>query len=348
VCPRQVLTANVIDLCALVAFGTCSTHHVLRSCEIYQQHPGSVSSLPPSPARSPRPVYVASADVRAGRAGRTVVVYGGRSLRAANPLLQDAWALDVKTGRWWPVATGRYRAPGSRMFNADAAGGAVLTDGGGQEWLCIVGGKREPGYRDNETWLLGPLGAACEAASWVWRQVQADGRDQSHARPEARFHHTLTSVDLRQRPHTDPCRGTHLVILGGHDRTISPIASMWILSLGGVVLGSSREEDLVAGAGTPRCNDVAAPACRATAAGALAGVSEPSAAASAMDDEDEDTDEDTGEEDDVDAAPEADMDPAETHIDPARVSWQCAPPQRRTVSNQVPGENDAGAHCRCG
>ena len=192
--------------------------------------------------------------------GRTVVVFGGRSLShpSFGRFLRDAWALDASSGSWYQAAHG-IRGPAARMFNADAAGGAVLKDGGGQEWLCIFGGKCQPGYRDNETWILGPLGPACTASSWVWRHVQADDRIQSHLRPEARFHHTLTRVDLSQRLSTDACRGQHLVVLGGHDRTISAIASMWILSLSNIILGRCRRCDADADGHSGTCPRLTCP-----------------------------------------------------------------------------------------
>jgi len=192
--------------------------------------------------------------------GRTVVVFGGIDSKSAGiygqhyTVHKDTWALDVETGTWWPGPTGAGQdCPEARFFNADAAGGRVMKDGGGQEWLCIVGGKRfvgGGGFRDNETWLLGPLGPACHADRWRWREVQPDGQVQSVSRPKPRFHHTLTSVDLGDRNLSDPCRGSHLIILGGHDHTISAIACMWILSLNHVVLGRTPDADQPLGAVT--------------------------------------------------------------------------------------------------
>ena len=218
---------------------------------------------PPGPSPAAREHFVAASCA----SGQTLVIFGGRSrLRRPSKSFNDAWALDVASGEWHavPDSTSSPR-PAPRFFNAET-GGQVIKDGGQQEWLCVVGGKRMQGYRDNETWLLGPLGRASTAASWVWREVQADGRPQSRVRPKARFHHTLTTVDMSARPPSDPCHGTHLVILGGHDYTISPLASMWILSLNHVVLGRTAHDDQVA-APFPPPN----PASRDPAAGRVGG-----------------------------------------------------------------------------
>ena len=101
----------------------------------------------------------------------------------------------------------------------------------GREWLAVHGGLRPEGFRDNETWLLGPLGAAADAPHWRWYEVQPGGGAQSRARPPPRFHHSFSVM---------PGRGdgsSCMVLLGGHDHTISPILSPWVLDLGELAVG---------------------------------------------------------------------------------------------------------------
>ena len=53
----------------------------------------------------------------------------------------------------------------------------------------LTTGHRPEGYRDNETWLLGPLGDAVSAGQWRWIEVMPDGQQPAVAdhRPSARF-----------------------------------------------------------------------------------------------------------------------------------------------------------------
>ena len=51
----------------------------------------------------------------------------------------------------------------------------------GAEWMVVQGGLREEGFRDNETWVLGPLGAAAGAAAWRWFEVQGGPLTSGHA-----------------------------------------------------------------------------------------------------------------------------------------------------------------------
>ena len=92
----------------------------------------------------------------------------------------------------------------------------------GAEWMVVQGGLREEGFRDNETWVLGPLGAAAGAAAWRWFEVQEGGGAQSPERPSPRFHHTVSGVR----------GGAGLLVVGGHDHRIRPILQPWALSLG--------------------------------------------------------------------------------------------------------------------
>ena len=72
----------------------------------------------------------------------------------------------------------------------------MVPDGAGNEWLCVFGGLRDEGFRDNMTFLLGPLGPAAGAAGWKWTEVlpAPAGHPQAPGRPEPRFHHTVTAV----------------------------------------------------------------------------------------------------------------------------------------------------------
>ena len=152
--------------------------------------------------------------------GATLVVFGGRT---ALGYTSECWALDLETGEWtfavglMPTPSG----PAARVFGAgaDGGGGGVLRSSSGHEWLVLHGGLRAEGFRDNETWVLGPLGAAATADKWRWAELQPDGRPQSEQRPQPRFHHTLSVVR------------NQLVIVGGHDHTLTPILSPYALSV---------------------------------------------------------------------------------------------------------------------
>ena len=91
----------------------------------------------------------------------------------------ECWALDLQTAQWTLAATHSEVNPSPRSFGADGGGGGVLTSGDGKEFMVVHGGKRAEGFRDNETWLLGPLGSAAGAGSWSWAEVQADSDAQS-------------------------------------------------------------------------------------------------------------------------------------------------------------------------
>ncbi|CAE8644582.1 unnamed protein product, partial [Polarella glacialis] len=125
--------------------------------------------------------------------------------------------------------------PSARLFTADGGAGGVLRDAAGDEWLAIFGGLRGEGFRDNETWLLGPLGPAGEAKSWQWKEVQSDPRSaQSRERPAPRFHHTQTVIG-----------GSVLVVLGGHNHLVQPILGVGMLQLESEYpQGIGSEEDL--------------------------------------------------------------------------------------------------------
>jgi hypothetical protein len=181
--------------------------------------------------------------------GKTLVVFGG--LVTAPPRLHagelgftsECWALDLDTAEWTlashtqafsgasnrPVPLPGDR-PAPRSFGADGGGGGILTSSDGHEWMVVHGGLRADGFRDNETWVLGPLGAAAGAGSWRWAEVQADGRPQSPDRPQPRFHHSLTVV------------GNRLVVIGGHDHTIRPILAPYALSLDALSCVSAQPE----------------------------------------------------------------------------------------------------------
>eukprot|EP00435_Cladocopium_sp_Y103_P002549 s2877_g1.t1 len=104
-----------------------------------------------------------------------LIIFGGNDLTRGH-MMSDAWLLDVKTGQWHLAATEGPR-PSPRTFNADGGGGGILRDQKTQrEWMVIYGGLRGEGYRDNETWLLGPLESDC--AIWRWQEIE-EGREVS-------------------------------------------------------------------------------------------------------------------------------------------------------------------------
>lgn len=145
------------------------------------------------------------------------------------------WALDVRTAVWHEAATESAARPGARSFPADIGGcGGVLHDAAGKAWLLIFGGSR-PGVRDNETWILGPLGPAASARSWRWFEVQGDGSAQSRSRPCPRFHHTMTAI-------TEAGRDA-ILLFGGHNYRIDPIEEAYTLSLHDVDLQCEAHAD---------------------------------------------------------------------------------------------------------
>ncbi|CAE7727309.1 GPA3 [Symbiodinium sp. CCMP2592] len=150
-----------------------------------------------------------------------ILVFGGKQL-GQRRFLNDLWVLDVATGRWAEAASASGEGPAPRAFNADggAGPGGVLRDGLGREWLVIFGGLRGEGFRDNETWALGPLVGGLEAAAgWQWRELQGGSGAQSRERPTPRFHHTQTVL----RPST-------LAVVGGHNFMVRPILGSALLS----------------------------------------------------------------------------------------------------------------------
>ena len=173
-------------------------------------------------------------------AGKTLVVLGVETRSAPNLC---AWALDLSAqepSRWREVATvqvdlllpGSGEAPCARTFTADGGGGGVLRDKAGREWLCVFGGlvvdqHGRPRYRDNETWLLGPLGAAADAHLWHWWEVQADGEAQSAVRPTPRFHHSQSVMGSA---------ATSLLVCGGHNFRGEALLELAELNLGDVDL----------------------------------------------------------------------------------------------------------------
>ena len=179
--------------------------------------------------------------------GKTLIVLGVETRSAPNLC---AWVLDLSTqepSRWREAATvqvdlllpGSGEAPCARTFTADGGGGGVLRDKAGREWLCVFGGLvvdqyGRPRYRDNETWLLGPLGEAADAHLWHWWEVQADGEAQSPLRPTPRFHHTQTVMGSA---------ANSLLVCGGHDFRGDALLELAELNLADV--------DLAAGASGP-------------------------------------------------------------------------------------------------
>ena len=177
--------------------------------------------------------------------GTTLLVFGGRTY-GQSTCLNDCWALDTVTSEWT-----RSPAPGParRCFGADGGGGGILSGRDGREWLAVHGGLRPEGFRDNETWLLGPLGAAADASHWRWYEVQPGGGAQSRARPPPRFHHSFNI--LPGRGDSSSC----MVLLGGHGHTISPILSPWVLDLGDLAVS---DDGHVTGADSVQWHEITA------------------------------------------------------------------------------------------
>lgn len=147
-----------------------------------------------------------------------LIIFGGNDFTRGH-MMSDAWLLDVKTHQWHLVATEGCKRPSPRTFNADGGGGGILRDQKSQrEWMVIYGGLRGEGYRDNETWLLGPLESDC--ALWRWQEIEEGGGPQSRLRPTPRFHHTQTGLG-----------DSTLAVLGGHDFMIRPILAAGLLKL---------------------------------------------------------------------------------------------------------------------
>lgn len=185
-----------------------------------------------------------------------ILIFGGKQL-GQRRFLNDLWVLDVATGRWAEAAASGGRGgegPAPRAFNADggAGPGGVLRDRLGREWLVVFGGLRGEGFRDNETWALGPLVGGLEAAaSWQWRELQGGSGAQSRERPTPRFHHTQTVL----RPST-------LAVVGGHNFMVRPILGSALLSFDIEVEGLEdvrwRHLDEAEGAPEPRAYHAAA------------------------------------------------------------------------------------------
>ena len=165
-----------------------------------------------------------------------LVLFGGRDIEG-ELYFNDTWACDLgRAGLWQRVACPG-KAPSPRCFNGDAGGGRVLRSGN-EEWALIFGGLCQPGHRDNQTWLLGPLNEP--PAAWMWLQTMPDewmGRP-----PRARFHHTLTVIPRAQATG----EGSHdfLVMVGGHNRLIEPILDLHVLSLRDASFDWSDHESL--------------------------------------------------------------------------------------------------------
>ena len=156
-----------------------------------------------------------------------VILFAGRSHTAASEVqyFNDAWAFDTKEMTWYQVAVNSKRQPRPRCFNSDGGGGGCVIRGHGKHWAVFFGGKRVEGYRDSETWLLGPLDEPREQWSWVAVKSDLD----FGLEPQARFHHTLTVVPRTEAEGED---GFDFVfMIGGHNRTISPILDTHAFSL---------------------------------------------------------------------------------------------------------------------
>ena len=178
--------------------------------------------------------------------GKTLVVVGVRGPRAS---FLSAWAVDLSAQptRWqeaspWSASDHVMDGtrPTARLFTADGGGGGVLHDRAGREWLCIFGGlivdgNGRPRYRDNDTWLLGPLSDAAGCGQWRWWQVQDDGEAQSDSRPTTRFHHSQTvlrsGADARDA----------LAVCGGNDYTMAPLLELQVVTLADVDLAAPAE-----------------------------------------------------------------------------------------------------------
>eukprot|EP00434_Breviolum_minutum_P015234 symbB.v1.2.013428.t1/scaffold946.1/size149779/7 len=146
-----------------------------------------------------------------------LVIFGGNDLTRGH-MLSDTWVMDVKSQEWRVAATAGVRPP-ARTFNADGGGGGILRDAKTErEWMVIYGGLRGEGFRDNETWLLGPMDL--DPADWRWQEIEEGGGAQSRLRPTPRFHHSQTVLGT-----------STLAVLGGHDFMIRPILAAGLLKL---------------------------------------------------------------------------------------------------------------------
>lgn len=181
--------------------------------------------------------------------GSTLIVYGGRTSSPDHnsengttaTFFSDTWALDVRSGAWHRAAV-EGLAPSPRCFSADDRGGGVLQDATGTEYLVLFGGLRPEGFRDNATFILGPLGSAADARTWRWlRLPDGDSPGPPPAPPglgaapvpspppEPRFHHQLTAVGTQS-----------LIVSGGHNYMLQALMDVHEFSLAGVSLRPSR------------------------------------------------------------------------------------------------------------
>lgn len=180
--------------------------------------------------------------------GQVLVVFGGAALHGNEPRFRsDCWALDLSTEthpsgsmpalrrQWYRVAEHEV-GPSPRIVSAESAAGAVLRDARGAEFIVLHGGLLSEGHRDNETWLLGPIGPAHEASRWRWSKLSERRRC-----PPARFHHCLTVMgsERRGRRRQPALGGTALCISGGHDHMLRPLLGVHVLSLRAVDLCAS-------------------------------------------------------------------------------------------------------------
>ena len=157
-----------------------------------------------------------------------VILFAGRSFDAYEDVqyFDDAWVFATAQASWHRVAAHSRITPRPRCFNSDGGGGGCVIRGHGQAWAMFFGGKRAEGFRDSETWLLGPLAAPRQ--QWSWVPVKPDP-DVSVESPQARFHHTMTVV-----PHeadADAAAADIVFMIGGHSRTIAPLNDVYAFSL---------------------------------------------------------------------------------------------------------------------
>ncbi|KAL1515647.1 hypothetical protein AB1Y20_002265 [Prymnesium parvum] len=176
------------------------------------------------------PVWREHACLVACEGGRALVLFGGRGEFG---FYDDSWRCELTPGgaRWERVAE-RGARPRPRCFNSDGGGGRVLRCGA-EEWLVLFGGLCEEGYRDAQTWLLGPLGATPSA--WRWHRLPAGSRRE----PAPCFHHSLTVASAEG--------ADVLCLMGGHNWQLQPISHLYLLALEGATLERAAEP-----AGEPR------------------------------------------------------------------------------------------------
>jgi len=153
----------------------------------------------------------------------TLLVCGGADARGR--LMGDYWAFNVMTMQWHEAGTSEAVAPRPRCMMQYS--GKILHDAGGTKWLLIHGGVDDISW--NDSWILGPLGPAENAATWVWNEIQADCSLRSRLRPTPRVDQRMQAVGCM----------TAVLVGGVSHETNRAILDPWMLSFDKRDLGSA-------------------------------------------------------------------------------------------------------------